>query len=315
MKLLEMTEKDYDLIIVGSGPAGLSAAIYSARLGLKTLVLGETLGLASEAAIIENYPGFKKISGFELMQKILEQTVEAGAEVKIPEKVTELALEDETKKVKTEDETYTCKAVVIATGCTHRKLNVAGEEEFRGKGVSYCATCDGPLFKGKRVAVVGGGNSAAVAALYLKDLASKVFLIHRRGELRAEAILRRRILESGIELILDSEVKAIEGKNLVEKLVVVNKRTGEEKHVEVDGVFICVGEKPQSELAKKAGVLVDREGFIVVNRKQETNLKAVYAAGDVTGNVRQIGVAVGEGITAAINAYLQLKGGWYGLKP
>jgi len=309
---MKMDEEHYDIIIVGSGPAGLSAAIYSARFGLKTLVLGETLGLASEATIIENYPGFKKISGFELMEKIREQAEEAGATIKTPETVTELDLKNKVKKVKTTNKTYTCEAIIIATGCTHQKLNIPGEEEFRGKGVSYCATCDGPLFKDKKVAVVGGGNSAIAAALYLKDLASKVSLIHRREDFRADQILKKRVLDSNIELILNSEVKSIEGKDFVEKILVVNNKTGEKRLVEVDGVFIYVGEKPQSELAKKAGVLVDKEGFIVVNRKQETNLEAVYAAGDVTGNVRQIGTAVGEGITAAVNAYLYLKGGWYG---
>lgn len=306
-----MNENYYDLIIVGTGPAGLSAAIYSARMGLKTLVLGESLGSAAEALIIENYPGFKRISGLELVEKMREQAEEFGAIIHLPETVVNLDLKNKIKKVKTESNVYTCKAVIIATGCTHKKLEVPGEEKFMGKGVSYCVTCDGPLFKGKRVAVVGGGNAATAAALYLKDLTSNVFLIHRREELRADEILKRRVVAGGITLLFNSEVKAIIGGNFVEKILVFNRKTGEERLLDVDGVFIYIGEVPQSSLARKAGVLVDEEGFIIVNRKQETNIEGVYAAGDVTGNVRQIGTAVGEGITAAVNSYLYIRGGWY----
>ena len=307
-----MDENYYDLIIIGVGPAGLSAAIYSARMGLKTLVLGESLGLAAEATIIENYPGFRRISGLELVEKMREQAEEFGAVIHLPETVVDLDLKGKIKSVKTEASTYKCGAIIIATGCIHRKLNIPGEEEFKGKGVSYCVTCDGPFFKGKKVAVVGGGNAAATAALYLKDLASNVFLIHRREDLRADEILKRRVIDSGVSILFNSEVKAIVGRNFVEKVVVFNKKTGEENLLEIDGVFIYVGEEPQSGLAKKAGVLVDDEGFIIVNRRQETNIEGVYAAGDVTGNVRQIGTAVGEGITAAVNSYLYLRGGWYG---
>ena len=302
----------YNVIIVGAGPAGLSAAIYTARMGLKTLVIGETLGMAAEASIIENYPGFIQISGLELVEKMREQAENCGAVLHIPETALKLELKEKNKKVETDGGTYTCEAVIIATGCTHKKLNIPGEEEFKGKGVSYCATCDGPLFRNRKVLVVGGGNAAAMAALYLNDLASKVFLVHRRSDLRAEEVLKKRVLNSSIQVLWNSEIKKINGNKKVESVTILNNKTGEEKLVEVDAVFIYVGEQPRNELVKDAGVTLDKEGFIVVNRKQETNLEGVYASGDVTGGVRQIGTAVGEGIVAAVNVYLYLKGGWYG---
>jgi thioredoxin reductase (NADPH) len=299
----------HDLIIIGAGPAGLAAGIYGARMGLRTLVIGETLGgMAVESPLIENYPGFTQISGFELVNRMREQAEKYGANVLVPEKAVEIDLKDREKAVITDRDAYTADALIIATGSTHRKLGVPGEEEFKGRGVSYCATCDGPLFKGRRVMVVGGGNSAVVEALYLKGIAGKLYLAHRRDDLRADAILKKRILESDVEILWNSEVKAIEGDTLVRRVRIFNNKKKEERVVNVDGVFIRVGEAPQSGLARKAGIAVDKEGFIVVNRNQETSMEGVYAAGDVTGGVRQIGVAVGAGITAAVNAYLYVSG-------
>jgi thioredoxin reductase (NADPH) len=302
--------ENFELIIVGAGPAGLAAGLYGARMGLNTLVVGEILGgLATEAALIENYPGVEPVTGLELMDRLHRQAAKYGAKIHAPETVLELVLHGEEKKVKTDRNLYSCRAVIIATGCAPKKLGVPGEEKFKGKGVSYCATCDGPFFKDKTVMVVGGGNSAVSGALHLKDLAKKVYLVHRRSQLRADAVLRERLEESGVEILWDTLVKSIEGNGHVARVQLANSLTGEEAALPVDGVFIYVGEAPQSKLAEKAGVRVDGEGFILVNRKQETSLKAVYAAGDVTGNVRQVGVAVGEGITAAVNAYRYLKGG------
>lgn len=309
-----MTER-YDLTIVGAGPAGLSASIYGARMGLKTLVLGEVLGgMAAENALIENYPGFAQISGFELSMKMREQADRYGAVIRYPERVEALSLEGIEKEVKTGQMSFSSKAVIVATGCTHRKLGVPGEEKFRGRGVSYCAACDGPLFKGKRVMVVGGGNSAVTETLYLTGVAGKVYLVHRRDDFRADAVLKKRVLESDVEILWKSQVRSIEGDDVVRHVRVLDGEVGRERIVDVDAVFASVGEVPQSELVAKAGVETDSEGYIHVNRRQETSIEGVYAAGDVAGGVRQIGTAVGEGITAAVNAYLYIVGGWYGKK-
>jgi thioredoxin reductase (NADPH) len=304
--------EQYQLLIAGAGPAGLSAGIYGARMGLKTVVVSEVLGgQASENSLIENYPGFDRISGMELSEKMRGQAEKWGATLRVPERIVEFALQGEEKVVRTDQETYSGQALIIATGAAHRKLGVPGEEEFRGRGVSYCGTCDGPLFKGRTIAVVGGGNSAAVDTLILKDLAGRLYLIHRRDDLRADQVLKERILRSNVTVLWHTEVKSIEGDRLVRRLRLFNNKTGTESVLEVDGVFIRVGEEPQSGLAKKAGVAVDEMGHILVNQKRETNIPGVYAAGDVTGGVYQIGTAVGDGITAAVNAYLFMTGGWY----
>jgi thioredoxin reductase (NADPH) len=269
-------------------------------------------GMAAEATSVENYPGFTQISGFELMEKMRTQAELCGVTLRTPETVSDMFLEGEEKTVKTDVDIYSTKALIIATGCTHRKLGILGEEEFRGRGVSYCATCDGRFFKSKHVMVVGGGNTAVHEALYLKELADKVYLTHRRDDLRADATLKRRILECGVEVLLNSEVQSIEGEDQVKLVRIRNNKTEEEKIVKVDGVFVSVGVLPRSEEAKKAGVSTDPTGFILANKKQETNIKGVYAAGNVTASVHQIGVAVGEGITAAVNAYLYVNRGWYG---
>jgi len=304
--------EQYQLLIAGAGPAGLSAGIYGARMGLKTVVVSEVLGgQASENSLIENYPGFDRISGMELSEKMREQAEKWGVTLRVPERIVEFALQGEEKVVKTDQEIYSGLALIIATGAAHRKLGVPGEEEFRGRGISYCGTCDGPLFKGRTIAIVGGGNSAAVDTLILKDLAGKLYLIHRRDDLRADQILKERILKSNVTVLWHTEVKSIEGDRLVRRLRLFNNKTSAESVLEVDGVFIRVGEEPQSGLAKKAGVAVDETSHIVVNQKRETNIPGVYAAGDVTGGVYQIGTAVGDGITAAVNAYLFMTGGWY----
>ena len=307
-----MGEK-YQLIVIGAGPAGLTAGIYGARMGLKTLVIGEILGgTVSEGSIVENYPGFVQISGYELSEKMREQAEKCGAILRVPEKVLELELKGEEKKAITDIGAYIADAVIVATGCTHRKLGVSGEEEFKGRGVSYCETCDGPLFKGRRVMVVGGGNSAVMDALAIKELAAKVCLVHRRDDLRADAVLKERIIRSGVEILWNTEVKAIEGDSLVRQVHLYNNKTKQESIAEVNGIFIRIGEIPRSEIASKAGVAVDKDGYIIVNSKQETNIEGVYAAGDITGGIFQIVAAVGGGATAAINAYLYISGGWYG---
>jgi thioredoxin reductase (NADPH) len=299
--------ENWELIIVGAGAAGLTAGIYAVRSGLKTLIIEEKIagGTAADAPIIENYPGFERVSGLELMQKFVAQCRKLGATVHEFEKVTSLNLKGEEKIVKTSKAAYRAKAVIIASGTSYSELGVPGEKEFRGKGVSYCAICDGPLFKGKRVLVVGGGNSAVTTALYLADLASEVKVAHRREAFRAEEARVKALLEKpNVEVFWNTELKEIKGDKLVGKVVLFNAKTGNVAELPVDGIFVQVGEKPNSQLAKDAGVAVDEHGYIIVDTRQRTNISGVYAAGDVTNHpVKQVGTAVGQGITAALEAY------------
>ncbi len=307
-----MSER-YDLIAVGAGPAALSVGLYGSRFGIRTLVLGETLGgLASEAVLVENYPGVQGRPGSEIVEVMKQQCEKAGADIILSERVNSINIEERTLKLQTGRETYEADAVVLATGCCHRKLGVPGEKELYGKGVSYCAVCDGMFFRGKRVAVIGGGNAAAMEALFLTEIADKVFMIHRRDSLRADGVMKKRVEESGIDVLWSRRLIEIEGDKKVDHLVLEDARSGENETLDVDGCFISIGESPETDFAGKAGIELDEKCFIVVNSKQETNIPGVYAAGDVTGGVCQIGVAVGEGISAATNAYLYITGGWYG---
>ena len=301
----------WDLIIIGAGPAGLTAGIYGARSGLKTLVLEEKTpgGEVAETPLVENYPGFPEgVSGRDLVDKMAEHCRKVGAEIRELERVTELELGDEKKIVKTDRATYTASAVIIASGCHYRKLGVSGESEFRGRGVSYCAVCDGAFFKGGKVLVVGGGNSAAVSAIYLSNLASDVKLAHRRSQLRVEKALQEDLRAQGVKILWNTELKEITGDVKVKDVVVFNNKTGETMKIDVDGVFIQVGEVPNSEIAKEAGVKVDKRGYIFTDGRQRTNINGVYAAGDVTTSpVKQIGTAVGQAIIAATEAFGYIK--------
>ena len=306
--------EEWELIIIGAGPAGLTAGIYAGRRELKTLILEEKIpgGAAADSPLIENYPGFRSISGRELVNKMLEHCKSFGAEIHELEAVRELHLTRQEKMVRTVKNEYRAKAVIIATGSHHRELGVPGEKEFRGRGVSYCATCDGPFFKDKRVAVVGGGNTAAVSALFLADIASEVNLIHRRDRLRAEETIFRELQRKGIKFYWNSIVKEIKGENLVKSIIIHNQKNGELRELEIDGVFINVGEEPNSQIAKSAGIEVDQRGYIIVDNRQRTNIPGVYAAGDVTNcPVKQIGTAVGQGIIAAEEAYGYIRRPYY----
>jgi len=307
--------ESWDLIIIGGGAAGLAAGIYGARSGLKTLVLDEKLagGTMADAPLIENYPGFQSINGMELAQKMVAHCRKAGAAIREFEKVLEMNLESDKKIIKTNKTTYEAKAVIIASGSHYRELGVPGEKEFRGKGVSYCGICDGPLFKGKRVLVVGGGNSAVITALYLAEIASEIKIAHRREEFRAEeALITALKAKENIEILWNTEINEIRGERLVNKVIVFNNKTKETKELPVDGVFIQVGEDPNSQLAKEAGVAVDEDGYILVDIRQRTNIMGVYAAGDVTNHpVKQVGTAVGQGITAALEAYGYIRRPYY----
>ena len=306
--------EEWELIIIGAGPAGLTAGIYAGRRELKTLILEEKIpgGAAADSPLIENYPGFKSIGGRELMNRMLEHCKSFGAQIHELESVKELSLNQQEKVVKTARGTYRAKAIIVATGSHHRELGVPGEKEFRGRGVSYCATCDGPFFKDKRVIVVGGGNTAAVSALFLADIASEVSLIHRRNQLRAEEAIFRELQRKGVKFFWNSVVKEIRGENLVKSTVIYNQKTGETREIEVDGVFINIGEEPNSQIAKAAGIKVDERGYIIVDSRQRTNIPGVYAAGDVTNcPVKQIGTAVGQGIIAAEEAYGYVRRPYY----
>jgi thioredoxin reductase (NADPH) len=299
--------ESYDLIIIGAGAAGLAAGIYGVRSGLKTLVLDEKMagGTTAEAPLVENYLGFQGISGTELVQKMVAQAKGAGVMINEFERVVGLDLKGKTKTVKTEKASYEAKAVVIASGSNYRQLGIPGEKEFRGRGVSYCGLCDGPFFKAKRVLVVGGGNSALITALYLSELAGEVKVAHRRDVFRAEDALVEALKgRKNVEVLWNTEITEIQGEKIVKKVVALDNKTGQIKELIVDGVFVLIGESPNSELAKKAGVAVDEDGYIVVNGLQHTNLEGVYAAGDITNHpVKQVGTAVGQGITAAVEAY------------
>lgn len=305
----------WDLIIIGGGAAGFAAGIYGARSGLKTLILEEKIvgGTMADAPLIENYPGFESISGIELAQKMAAHCRKVGVAIREFEKVLSMDLKGEAKLIKTNKAAYEAKAVIIASGSHYRELGVPGEKEFRGRGVSYCGICDGPLFKGKRVLVVGGGNSAVVTALYMSDIADEVKISHRRDAFRAEEALVKALKEkANVEILWNTEVREIKGEKLVNKAVIFNNKTNETSELPVDGVFIQVGEDPNSQLAKEAGVAVNEEGYIIIDIRQRTNISGVYAAGDVTNHpVKQVGTAVGQGITAALEAYGYIRRPYY----
>lgn len=296
---------DMELAIVGAGSAGYSAAIYAGRSGLNTVVFdkGSGGGLANLAPLVENYPGFESISGMDLMDKMKDHA-QGYAQFNMFEEVTNLVPEDDSAHVRvvTPKGDYEVGAVIIATGATYKLLNVPGEKTFLGRGVSYCATCDGSFFKNKEVAVIGGGNSAVNEALYLHYLGCRVTIVHRRNLLRAEATLGQRVTAQGIAVIWNSEVEEIVGDTKVTGLHIKNRETGKVTTLSVDGAFISVGEVPQSDLAKELGVETYGPGYIKTDRMQRTNVLRVLAAGDVTGGMRQILTACAEGALASMNA-------------
>jgi len=306
---------DLELVIIGAGAAGLSAGIYAVRSGLRTVVLEEKLagGTAADAPFIENYPGFAHVSGTELAQKMVAHAKAAEVPINELEQVVSLYLDGAKKRIQTQKTTYEAKAVIIASGSHYRMLGVPGEKEFRGRGVSYCGICDGPFFKGKRVLVVGGGNSAAMTTLYLSGIAAETKIVHRRESFRCEEALTQSLSDAkNVEILWNTEIKEIQGDRVVQKVVLVDKKTGETRELAVNGVFVQVGEDPNSQLAKNAGVKMDQDEYIIVDGQQRTNVEGVYAAGDVTNHpVKQVGTAVGQGITAALEAYAFIRRPYY----
>jgi len=303
----------YDLVIIGSGPAGMTAGIYATRREMKTLIIGQEVGgqmvWANE---IENYPGFAKISSFELIDKIKQQTLSFGVEMK----------SDEVKKIErtaegnfllyTARETFEAKTVIIAMGLSPRRLAVPGEKEFNGRGVSYCANCDGPFFRDKAVAVIGGGNSALDAAEMMSKIASKVYLIHHNGNFKAFDILLDEVKNRpNIEMLSHTEVRDISGAAKVEKIKIFNSEIGVERELPIDGVFIEVGRIASTDLVADL-VKRNEKQQIIINSKGETDTPGLFAAGDVTDcEFKQITIAMGQATIAALGAYqyLQLKKG------
>jgi len=296
----------YDLIIVGGGPAGLTAGIYAARRKLSTLLIERGLsgGQMQIAHEIGNWPGMKVASGQKLGEEMEEHARSVGVEFVVDE-VVRLDLNGEVKKVKCREAEYECKAVILALGGQHRKLNVKGEESFLGKGISYCATCDGPFFKDKTIAVVGGGNGAVEEAIYMTDIAKKVYLINVEGKLTAEEVLQEKLKAKNVEVLLNTKVEEICGKEFVNKIILDS--AGKKKELTVEGVFIFIGHVPSIQIAKEAGVKLDKRGFISVDRSMHTNIPGVFAAGDVTGSIPQVVIASGSGATAALEAYKHVK--------
>ena len=298
-----------DVIIVGGGPAGLTAAIYAARLGMRTCLFeSRTLGgRAAEAPEIWNFPGFPEgISGIELTSRMIQQAEKFGAEFRAPEEILDLDLNSQIKSVATRLGRFQCYSIIIATGTQRKKLLVPGEAEFLGKGVSYCTVCDGPLFKGRVVAVIGSGSEAFEDAQYLSNLSERVVLIIHDEEITAEEFLVDECeRKSNIEIV-KARVKSIIGKEVVSSVKIIHSDGGEEE-IPIDGIFISLGGVPMTNLVKKAGILVDKRGCMKVDRRQATNIEGVYAAGDCTCGGMQIVTAAGEGAMAAMQAFRCVK--------
>jgi len=295
----------YDLIIIGGGPAGLTAGIYAGRQGMKTVILEMMTGAGSGYMVpsMENYPGFDEISGKELLEKMKEQ-VEKHIPVNNMEEVKEIGINDPSGIVLTTSKgEYVTRSVIISTGSRHRRLKVPGEIEYIGRGVCYCATCDGPLYQGKDVIVVGGGNAAVQEAIYLKGLGCNVTIIHRRDQLRAEKYLQKKLEENNIPIIWDSVVESINGEMTVNSITLLNRKTENKTELPIQGIFIAVGEEPLSKVASQAGVGVDNAGYIKADKYQRTNIPGIYAAGDITGGIKQWVVACAEGAVAALSAF------------
>jgi len=298
-------KENYQVVIIGSGPAGLAAGLYCARSRLSTLLVekGVIGGQITNAERVENYPGFPKgISGIELGQLIYAQATSYGLKTLLAE-VTKAMPSARHNLVNTSEGNFMAEAIIIASGSQFRKLGVPGEDKFVGKGVSYCATCDGPLFKGKMVAVIGGGDAAMTEALYLSKFASSVKVIHRRSQLRASKIFQERAMrEPKIEFIWDTVVTQIEGDGIVKQLVIKSTKNAKISTLELAGVFVAIGSEPNS-TQWRALLSLDEGGYIITNELMETKIPGIFAAGDIRHNsARQAITAAGDGATAAISA-------------
>jgi thioredoxin reductase (NADPH) len=292
----------FDAIIIGSGPAGLTAAIYLGRAGQKSIVLEKDFvgGYTAKIAHIENYPGYETINGMDLTQIMAKQAEKFGAVIVYPVEVVNLELKGEFKRVRTREEVYEAPVVIIAIGVARKKLEVPGAKEFLGKGVSYCATCDGAFFRGKKVAVVGSDDEAAEEALHLADLAERVTMIPHKDPTIVETFMERLKAKPNIEFHPVSEIKEIVGTDVVTGIRIA--QAGAEKVIPHEGVFIAMGSTPISSLIQNAGGQIDERGSLVIDRNQQMNIEGVYAAGDCTYGGMQIVCAAGEGAVAGMRS-------------
>lgn len=307
-----MADEHYDVVIIGAGGAGLSAAMYAARLGLKTLVLGTTHGselpiggVITTTNIVENYPGFIKISGYDLAKKLENHAKSYPLTTLKTEKAIEIKQLKSCFKVKTEKAEYRAKVVIFATGTKWRKLDVPGSKEFEKKGVNYCALCDGPVYRDKVVAIVGGSDSAAKDALVLAEYTKKVYIIYRGDKIRPEPTNLKRVQENKkIEIINNTNIIEMKGDKFLNEVILDKPYKGSES-LKLDGVFIAIGHIVLSDLAKKLGVKTNEKGEVIINHKTaSTNIQGVYAAGDVTDKpFKQLITGVAEGVSAAYSAY------------
>lgn len=301
---------DYDVVIIGGGPAGLAAAVYAGRALMSTLILESSVvgGQIAEAYDVDNYPGFSEgITGADLAEQMLEHAQRFDAELERVE-CQGLHLDGAMKRVVTDEAEYRTPIVIIASGASHRKLGIPGEKELSGQGVSYCATCDGPFFRDKKLIVVGGGDAATTEGVFLTRFASQIKLVHRREGFRARPVNEKAVRENEkIELVLDTVVTEIHGDDLVEGVTMKNVKTEKEYREDCDGVFIFIGHDPNT--AYLEPVLPRYAGDVIpVDLNMETEIKGMYAVGDVRkGSYRQVGTGVGEGITAAMHAEHRFK--------
>jgi thioredoxin reductase (NADPH) len=295
-----------DVVIVGGGPAGLAAGIYAVRSGLKSVVVerGALGGQVAITPIVENYPGLSRVPGKTLVDITVSHALEY-VQIFQGEEVLEIQ-PGEIVTVITSRRRFLAKAVILATGANYARLGVPGEMRPAGRGVSYCATCDGPLFKGKKVVVVGGGNSAATETLHLRNIGVQVSMVHRRDAFRAQEYLVKNIFANDIPVLWDTEIKEIRGKERVNEVVLVNNKTGETTVFPTDGVFIAVGYTPTVELAVKTGIELTPDGFIKRDDHHRTNIPRIYSAGDVEGGYKQIVTAMAQGSEAAMSVFEDL---------
>jgi len=293
-----MNKNMYDLIIMGSGPSGLTAAIYASRYKLKTLVIAKELGTLSEAHIVENFPGFKSITGLELMEKFKEHVL--YFKVPIIEEEVRTIRKEKNFKVYTDKSEYESKTVILAIGTRRRKLNIPNEEKFLKKGITYCYICDAPFMHKKTVAVIGGSDSAAQACLLLSEYAKKIYLIYRSDKLRAEPILVEKLKKlKKVEILTNLEVKELKGDNFLSSIILTNN-----KEIKIDGLFVEIGAVPSLSLVKDLNLNVDEKGYIITNELNETNIKGLFAAGDITTEpMKQAIVSAAGGAIAAFSSY------------